>query len=445
MVRTCVIEINDAGLIVADTTGVRVVSPGYAVLAGPDLIVGDAAYTRARLDPRRTFDRFWERLDQQPLARAAGPAQSHADLAYFHLQAVWDESAGGDEALLAAPVTFDKHQLALVLGIAQACDIPVAGLVAGPVAAAAAVAGSQPRLHLDAQQHRLIATHIKADDGLRLGAVDVLAQHGLSELRDRWAALIAERFVHATRFDPLHQAHTEQLLYDRLPEWLARLRTQATARLELLAGPRSYHIDLSRVALVDAADSVYRSLVEAAAAAGAALVLVSHRLAALPGLVERLTEASAAPLTVLPVEATARSVLAFADAIRSDPAAPAFVTRLPVTIDGAQSPSNSQSPAARAGRPTHLLHRCRAYPIDQAPLVLDTSAPRTQRPGETPAAIVVVRDGAALLQAGEAANVRLNGEAVNGEVSLAVGDRLGVDEDGEQMHLIVLVDPERLR
>lgn len=443
MTGTCVIEINDAGLIVADTTGVRQVSPGYAVLAGRDLIVGDAACARARLDPRRTFDRFWERIDQQPLARPAGPAQSHADLAYFHLRALWDECGGGDEVVLAVPVTFDKHQLALVLGIAQACDIPVAGLVAAPVAAAVAVAGSQPRLHLDAQQHRLIATRIEADDGLRLGAVDVLAQRGLSDLRDLWAALIAERFIHATRFDPLHQAHTEQLLYDCLPEWLARLRTQATAQLKLPAGPRSYHIDLNRAALVDAADSVYRSLIEAAAAAGTALVLVSHRLAALPGLVERLTESCDVPPTVLSPEATTRAILAFADAIRSDPAAPAFVTRLPGPI--ADAWASSRSPAARTDRPTHLLHQWWAYPIDQAPLVLDASVPRTQRSRETPAAIVAVRDGAALLQAGETAGVRLNGEAVNGEASLAVGDRLSVGEDGEEMRLIVLVDPERLR
>jgi hypothetical protein len=442
---TCVIEINDAGLIVADTTGVRIVSPGYAVLAGRDLIVGEAAYACSRLNPRRSFDRFWEQLDQQPLARSAGPAQSHADLAYFHLHAVWDQCGGDDEALLAVPVTFDKHQLSLVLGIAQACEIPVAGLVAAPVTAAAVVNGSQPRLHLDAQQHRLIATRIEADDGLRLGAVDVVAQRGLSELRDRWAALIAERFVQATRFDPLHQAHTEQLLYDRLPDWLAHLRTQATARLELPGRLRNYHIDVKRAALSDAADGVYQPLAELSAAAGKALVLVSHRLAALPGLVERLTESCAVPPTVLSPEATTRAILAHADAIRSDPVAPFFVTRLPGPIDGAQSPLSSQLLAARTVRPTHLLHRWRAYPIDQVPLVLGASAPRTLHPGETPAATVVVRDGAALLQAGEAADVRLNGQAVNGEAFLAVGDQLCVGEDGEQMRLIVLVDPEQLR
>jgi hypothetical protein len=174
-------------------------------------------------------------------------------------------------------------------------------------------------------------------------------------------------------------------------------------------------------------------------------VLVSHRLAALPGLVERLTESCAVPPTVLSPEATTRAILAHADAIRSDPVAPFFVTRLPGPIDGAQSPLSSQLSAARTVRPTHLLHRWRAYPIDQVPLVLGASAPRTWHPGETPAATVVVRDGAALLQAGPAARVRLNGEAVNGEAFLAVGDQLCVGEDGEQMRLIVLVDPEQLR
>ncbi len=441
MAGTCVIEINDTGLIVADTAGIRTVSPGYAVLAGRDLIVGDAAFARARLDPRRAFDRFWESLDQQPLARPAGPAQSHADLAYFHLRTVWDECGGGDEVLLAAPATFDKHQLSLLLGIAHACQIPVTGLVAAPVAAAAAVDGSRPGLHLDAQLHRLTATRVELDEGLSLGAVDVLAQRGLSELRDLWAASIAERFVQVTRFDPLHQAQTEQLLYNRLPEWLTRLGMQATARLELPVGLRSYHIDLNCAVLADAAEGVYRLLVEAAAAAGTTPVLVSHRLAALPGLVERLTESCAVPPVVLPPEATTRAVLACADAIRSDPAAPAYVTRLPGPIADAQTPASSQSPAVGTKRPTHLLHRWRAYPINRAPLVLNASTPRIQRPNEAPGATVVARDNTALLQALKTAAVRLNGEPVSGQAPLTVGDRLCVGEGGEEMRLIVLADP----
>jgi hypothetical protein len=148
---------------------------------------------------------------------------------------------------------------------------------------------------------------------------------------------------------------------------------------------------------------------------------------------------------VLARGAPPRAILAHADAIRSDPVAPFFVTRLPGPIDGAQLPLSSQLSAARTARPTHLLHRWRAYPIDQVPLVLDASAPRTCHPGETPAAIVVVRDGAALVQAGAAAGIRLNGEPMNGEAFLAVGDQLCVGEDGEQMRLIVLIDPEQLR
>lgn len=441
MPRICVIEINDAGLTAADQSGVRLVSPGYAVLDGDAIKLGQEALARLRLNPRRSFDRFWDQLDQQPLARSAEPARSHADLAYFQLRAIWDEVREGvDEVVLAVPATFDKTQLSLLLGIARACEMPVTGLVESSLAAAAWSAGERPRLYLDAQLHRLLAARIDCGDGLVLQATEDLARQGLAALRDAWVEMIAECFLRQTRFDPLHRARGEQMLYDCLPEWLAVLRSQRNARLDLRVGSRVHRISLTRAELVEAAAEFYRPLADAAAAAGEAMVLLSHRLAELPGLTEAVAERAGTPLVALPPEAVTQTVLAYHEFVRSDDGtALAFVTRLPGPVADATPPPTTVQ-AKGPPPPTHVLHGWRAYPIDATPLVLEADAPHSPQPGtELRGCIVVVRDGVAWLEVhGASGAVRLNGQAVTGEARLAVGDRVQVGD--EVMRLIAQVD-----
>jgi len=58
---TIAIDINDANLIVADESGVLTAEPGYALLAGGEVLTGNDAYAQARLKPRDCSNRFWRR------------------------------------------------------------------------------------------------------------------------------------------------------------------------------------------------------------------------------------------------------------------------------------------------------------------------------------------------------------------------------------------------
>jgi len=437
LARIGVIEINDAGLVACDAGGVRLVSPGCAVVEDGAIVLGRDALARFRLNPRRSFDRFWDQLDQQPLARPAEPAHSHADFAYFHLQAVWEALRDDiDEVILAAPATLDTAQLSLLLGIAQACAIPVSGLVESSLAAAASVPGERPRLYLDAQLHRLVAARIDAGDGLGLRGVEELERRGLSALHAAWSETLAECFVRQTRFNPLRRAPTEQILYDQLPEWLATLRAQSSARLELPVGSRSHRIELNRAELAQAAAAFYQPLVEAAAATEA-MVLLSHRLGALPGLVEAITERSGVAPMVLEADAPARAALASLEAVRGgEDEALAFVTHLPDASGRVTAPLGQ--PQRRAPRPTHVLHRWRAYPLGAAPLALPPEGPRSAHAAEAGAGCsLVVRDGAALLCVHGAAGAQVNGRTVGEETPLALGDHLRIGD--EDMWLIAQV------
>src|SRR3546814_17022768 len=94
MNNPCVIEINDIALSVADAGGTRLVSACCAVVQGSELVLGDPARARARLNPRQTHERFWAQLDQRPLLRPAGAAKNHADLAWFNLHSIDRKSVG---------------------------------------------------------------------------------------------------------------------------------------------------------------------------------------------------------------------------------------------------------------------------------------------------------------------------------------------------------------
>lgn len=430
MSNPVVIEISDIALSVADASGLRQSSAACAVLDGRELVLGDAARARARLNPRQTHDRFWAQLDQQPLHRAAGNAKSHADLAWFHLHAIWKAvGRADDEVIFAVPPDWDRQQLALLLGIAQACEIRTVGLVAAPVAAASSVADGERLLYLDTQWQRVRATPIDGDRQRALGVSVEASKRGMSALYDTWAALISEHFLHETRFDPLHRADSEQLLYARLPEWLRTLREHASAALEMDVGARVYRVEMSRQSLVSAVAADYQTLVAAARGNHPDRVLLGHRLASYPGLADAFAQHDIAA-TVCAEDAVLQGALLHFDAIRSDPGAPAFVTRLPRAN---VAPTAVAAPVADEIGPTpsHALLGWRAIALSERPLPLVS---------DVPGAGVSVRldQGKACLHLPDGVSARINGQPVSGEQVLRAGDRLSLDRrDGEWQFIVV--------
>lgn len=443
-----VLTLDDAGLEWADAAGVQATSPGVAVAAPGGLLFGADAAARARANPRQTFDRYWQRLDQQPLSRPAQEAHSHADLAYFHLRALWGESPP-QSLLLGAPAAYGRAQLELLLGVAAASGAGVAGLFSLPVAAAAAVPGGGDRLLLHAQLHSLRATRVQAAGAmLRLEESWEVAPRGLDELHDAWAAKIASAFVHETRFDPLHDAAAEQALYDRLPEWVSALNAAARVRLSLEYGGRSHAVTLGAAALEAAAEVFYAPLAEATAAAGDARVLLDCRLAGLPGLVRRLAGVLGRDPEIVPRGAAAAAALRHAEAIRSQAEAPAFVTALPLesalesalesTVESAmasatalaEDPAEVGSQPAQANVPSHVLHRGRARRIAETGMDLPLAAPALH---------IAWRGQAPVLEA-LSGELRVNGAplgAAGAVRALAVGDEI---ETGGERYFAILVE-----
>ncbi|MBA3563976.1 MAG: hypothetical protein H0W33_08205 [Gammaproteobacteria bacterium] len=453
-----VFELNDAGLIVADESGILLESPGFAIVEPKLAIVGEAAFHKARLNPRWTNNRFWDELSLEPVDKPTAQIRSHADLAYAQLDDLRKTLDAGDrEVVFAVPGSFDNHQLALLLGIAKECALKVTGLVDAAVAAAAQADVDGDLLHVDMLLHRVVLTRIRRDARLTRVGVDNVGKVGLAVLRERWVDLIADAYIRNTRFDPLHLAETEQALYDRLPGWLGELEHAESTLLDMQSGPKTHRVTLTRESVLDRVRPQYEAIVDqlrATLAAHPATVLLTHRLARLPGLAAAIARAAGAEPAELAPEATARGALAHLDHIRSEGEALSFVTALPAPPAGNGDIPDSQrkirnvpiSPQTGAlPRPTHLLYRSRAYAIGAIPCQVgrDTAGLRVGGPLNGVPAIfsIYTRGPRIVLESHGAADAFVNDERVGGKAHLELGDRVRVGSaSGEVLELIALVD-----
>jgi hypothetical protein len=458
--RALGLEAGDSGLLaVAEGGFVFGPSPAVAIVEPDRVRFGDQALAACRLLPRRVASEFWAHLDGEPLGPPFPADLRPADLVYGHLEALWAKARPHtSEVLLAVAGGYDERQLGLLLGITEALGVPVTGVVDAALAAAAAGFAGERLLHVELGQRRALVTEIRQAASLVRERVARIDRWGQDEVVDAQMRGAAEVFVRQARFDPLHDAATEQALFDRLPGWLAALERAEAVVARLPAAGRDVETELTR-GLAESwtarfAEELQQQVSVLKHTGEPTSVLVSAHAARLPGLVARLSAVRGVEVALLPVHAAAAGALRARDAVRSAPGMLRLVTRLPRpekpegTIGGEAvllppAPRPAPSPAGR--RPTHLLLANVAHAITAEPLVVGTAPPagarRLRLEGETAG---VSRAHCRLFEsAGEAVvedlsswGTFVNGERVQGRVVLAAGDRIRVGSPGIELVLI---------
>jgi hypothetical protein len=99
---TLAIELRDTGVRLASAQGVLAESPGYALVDARNLLVGERALRRSRLDPRHATNRFWQRLSMDPVTHPHPSARTQADLVHAHLLHLWETAGSDDEEIIFA-------------------------------------------------------------------------------------------------------------------------------------------------------------------------------------------------------------------------------------------------------------------------------------------------------------------------------------------------------
>jgi hypothetical protein len=329
------LEVNDAGLLALREGQPRPEppSPSVALFEDGEVLTGTAAAARAFLRPRAVHDAYFDSLDTEPVGRPFPARVRRADLGYAHLVTLIESLPHRpDEVFLAVPGFWSAERLGLLLGVARAAGLPVAGLVDAAVAAASLVGGRGALVHVDLTRHRCVVTALSADGGVERTAVADTEGLGLRAFEERITHEIARRFVLETRFDPLHSGASEQALHDALPGWLFELRREDTCAATLTAGGREHRIQLPRADLAGVMSDLHRNLaaqVRALMDTNATRLLVSARVSRFPGTVDSLREATGLDVLELTPDTVVSATLRNRDRLRhAGPALP-FVTRLP--------------------------------------------------------------------------------------------------------------------
>jgi hypothetical protein len=451
---TLALEINDAGLILIRDGQVVAEEPGCAMLDGRAPQTGAAAMRRSRLQPLFAETRHWQELGTAALPRPVPAAATYAEVAYAQLVALARDAGTGDGATLyAVPAWYTREQLAVLLGVAREAGLPAVGLVDAGLAAAALEPVPASVVQLELALHRAVVSVLDHAGELRRTRYEVLPQHGWLALQQAWLDLIAAAFVRKTRFDPLHEAASEQRLWDGLPGWLGTLESEPAVTVELPAAGTTLALELTRDDFATAAaasyDAVVHVLQRARPAGGPLHVRVSHRWGGLPGFTERVEELRDCEVVRLPRGAAGLGALAFEGALRRDADRLALVQRLPVSLRaptvqaagvGASLPPSDQ--------PTHVVYRGRAWTLGREPLAVGAAVPAGRRalvvpagPGLSRIHCTLVRDAdGAWLEDCSTYGTLLNGERVGSRVGLRAGDRLRLGNPGVELELVRVVD-----
>jgi hypothetical protein len=455
------LELIDSGLLLARQRGenseVLTEVPGIAFLGDDTTRTGEAAVERIRLNPLLAHTNFWRGLSTEELTRPSRLARTTADIAFAQAeQLLGPHKAEGESVLLAVPAGYSREQLPLLLGVINETGVRVSGLVDAALAACSLEPAPARVLHLDLELHQAILTVLEYSGGDRSGLkrsrYEIALRHGVLDLNQTVRQLIAETFISKTRFDPLHDATTEQRLVGQVPGLLAQLREQEQTVVSMQFGDRPLEVEIERAQVIAALEPHYVELlrlVQGARVAGMQIQLrLAPRIAAYPGLVERFGTLRDCEVRLLPRGAAALGTLQH-EATVSRPDSLALVYHLPIArAMGAESTAEPEATPAPL-RPTHLLFQGRAWRISDQPLVIGWSVDAQRRalvlpsssPGVSRAHCTVVRrNGAVMIEDHSTYGSYVNEERVAGRTALTVGDRLRLGSPGVTLELIQLVN-----
>jgi hypothetical protein len=262
--------------------------------------------------------------------------------------------------------------------MARELSVPVTGFVVQGVVAAPNDLPEGQLLHMDMHLHRSEVTYVERND--KIAFKDSLTAEGNGSLRlfREWAEAIAEEFVRKTRFDPLHEAASEQELYNRLPHVLQELQQNPAIDLQMKGGSRTFHVTLTQDLFIQKITPVFQQigqqinhmLSKHGKADSAVIVQVSHRLARLPGVKTMLSRDRDWLVVELEPGRGALGTLQYWHSSSDSPGkggAP-FLTSRPLPTFDQEHLSSPKSQEMR--QPTHLLYRDLAYPITDRPLFI---------------------------------------------------------------------------
>jgi len=278
------IDFNDTGIRVSNGEQLILNSPGYAVIKDNQIAFGETAARLTHIYPRATHSDFWYKLGQDAIHSVSNEIRHNADLAFMHLTEINEQSGKPLSWLIAVPASFNREQLALLLGLLSAANFHKVKLVDSALLASASILNHGKSLHLDIQLHQTVITEIECGNNNTVINSETSTELSVLGVYEQCAKLISEAFIDQSRFDPLHNAETEQLLYEKIPAHLASLSNSSTVDFNIEYHGQSHHAVISRDAIIKKITPFYQAIKKKIG--NTSQLIVSHRLQQLPGFLD---------------------------------------------------------------------------------------------------------------------------------------------------------------
>lgn len=449
---TLAIDINDASLVVAHEGEVLAREPGYALVENGRIVTGTEALRQARVKPSQVSSRYWTNLSVGSNTAGVEGIDSASELAHAQLKTLWTQIADkSDDVVLIVPNHYTREQLGVLLGLTQEIGIRVSGMLSSAAAVSARPYPGRQLVHLDVGLHRVSVTPLEQSDSVMALQEIGLEDTGLTSVMDLWAQRFSELFVLATRFDPLHRADTEQLIYDYLPGWLQSIQEKDVCEFELEHYQDIHRIEVRREQLLAAASGFYRALVQLVAQVrqgGASLVVqVSHHLGLLPGLMTELQRLDDALVLSLGPDAPVMGALAM-PAVESKNGQVKLLKRVPwreqaqVAVDKNVFQNSKKTPDAGS---SHVVYKGIAYPVGAEGLSIGRTKDKERRSivleGDHSGVSgshceLVLRDGEVKLIDRSRHGTFVNEKRVPVETTLRPADVIRIGSPGEELWVI---------
>jgi hypothetical protein len=447
------IEPDDRAFALARDGVVLASSPSAVSDGSAGEAAGADAWHSVRQLPTTTSTRHLGNVlrDAQPPARALSLVSAE-----FARRLAAHPPAAGERIWIAAPAGAERFGLGALLGVARQLALPVDGFVDAAVVSAAALGGTGAAIVIELGLHHVAATLIERDGGPTCRRRSLVSPRGgLSQLYQAWLDLINTAMVRQTRFDALHDATTEQQLFDALPALARDAVASGVATAALTAGAERLEVPVTRDQLAHAAQPVWRELArllhELRPAGSALTLLVPRAVSALPGVREALAQFAGCELVSLPAgfAAAATSLL---DLTPRGAAEPVRLLRrlpsgaVPVLAALAVTETPGEPAGAAALAPSHVLFAGRTFALGTQPLVVGRAPGAAHAitlseglAGVSRRHCTFLRDGAELLLLDHSRfGSFVNGERVAERARVRAGDEVRIGDPGVTLALIAV-------
>ncbi|MCY4357000.1 MAG: hypothetical protein OXD01_05710 [Gammaproteobacteria bacterium] len=453
-----VIELNDRAIGVGDDSGERLLSPGFALVDAEQLMLGEQAEKQARLRPTDSFNKFWHELNLEQIKNSHS-IRHHADIAYAHLQHLAAEAGLNGDVIIAVPGSFSRQQLSILLGLIRHCPFQLVGMVDSALMATAAFAMKERAdgfLYADLQLHQTVITQVDLEGSrLQAGAAVQIPGVGSQHFIDQLMQISTGMFIQQCRFNPCHNAESEQQLYNQLPGWLAQAQRDSNLLMELATGDMVHTARMPMDSLKSSLGVHFTKIKDQIAAMSGSndtRLVLNPALAELPGFKEGLVDAE---YSVIKADTINSACYQHSDLIIGDPQGISVVKSLPIMTNSdtrIHSPVAKDNPnGAETGtpsniaNPTHVLLGHKALPVNRLSLQnrkatngdADIAGTLVLSVDNQPEQLGMIcgRDDGIYIDTG-GLDYWLNGEAVTGQHKLAAGDRIQFEGSFEVLTMI---------